>query len=160
MYHTPGTDCCYLLRSTVVFRTYVGYTNHLGRRIRQHNGEIKGGAKSSRYGKPWEVVCYISGFATRRIALQFEKALHKCRKGGPGPTGRIKAIEHLLTMDRWFKTSPLTNTLDLTIHWLIEGLSFENQHANCKENRVCQEREDVLTKDAPTVPAGEATIEG
>ena len=32
----------YLLKSTVSNRTYVGYTVNIKRRLRQHNGEIKG----------------------------------------------------------------------------------------------------------------------
>jgi predicted GIY-YIG superfamily endonuclease len=36
---------CYILFNDVNNKTYVGYTTNLQRRIRQHNGEIKGGAK-------------------------------------------------------------------------------------------------------------------
>lgn len=35
---------------------YCGITNHLDQRIRQHNGEIKGGAKYTRANGPCELV--------------------------------------------------------------------------------------------------------
>jgi len=35
---------------------YCGITNHLDRRIRQHNGELKGGAKYTRANGPCELV--------------------------------------------------------------------------------------------------------
>jgi len=37
--------CCYILFNDVNNKTYNGYTNNSERRLRQHNGEIKGGAK-------------------------------------------------------------------------------------------------------------------
>lgn len=39
-------------------KTYVGSTVNLNRRIRQHNGEIKGGAKYTRSGS-WQYYCVI-----------------------------------------------------------------------------------------------------
>lgn len=33
-------------------------------RIRQHNGEIAGGAKASRSGRPWKIICTVKGFPT------------------------------------------------------------------------------------------------
>ncbi len=67
--------CCYLLRSinpTYSRRTYIGYTVNPSRRIRQHNGEITGGAKRTRKARPWKMVCYIEGFDIERSALQYE----------------------------------------------------------------------------------------
>lgn len=54
-------------------RTYIGATVDLERRLRQHNGELKGGARrtSARPGG-WYRVCYVSGFKTWQEALQFE----------------------------------------------------------------------------------------
>ena len=39
-------------------QTYNGYTVNMGRRIRQHNGIIKGGAHATR-GKEWRFIAYI-----------------------------------------------------------------------------------------------------
>lgn len=67
----------YLLESTDK-RTYVGATVDLDHRLRQHNGEISGGAvaTSSRVaaGNAWERVCHIRGFPDWKTALSFEWA--------------------------------------------------------------------------------------
>jgi predicted GIY-YIG superfamily endonuclease len=56
--------------------SYVGSTIDLNRRLRQHNGEIKGGARMTtikvKQGKNWQRVCYVSGFPNWQAALQFE----------------------------------------------------------------------------------------
>ena len=45
---------CYILINSSYRNTYVGYTTHPLRRIRQHNGEIVGGAQyTSRHGPGW-----------------------------------------------------------------------------------------------------------
>jgi predicted GIY-YIG superfamily endonuclease len=67
--------------------TYVGATLDLARRLRQHNGEIKGGAKYTRLGAKgsWAVVFTVQGFREQREALQFEWALkHKVPASGTG----------------------------------------------------------------------------
>jgi structure-specific endonuclease subunit SLX1 len=52
--------------------TYVGKTVNPAHRLRQHNGEIAGGAKRTRYGRPWRFACIVSGFKTPTDALRFE----------------------------------------------------------------------------------------
>jgi len=69
---------CYLLVSTRQGhenKIYVGVTNNMHRRLRQHNGELKrGGAKyTSRY-RPWRIAATVRHFNTETEALQFEWA--------------------------------------------------------------------------------------
>ncbi|KAL7414879.1 hypothetical protein BDY24DRAFT_440332 [Mrakia frigida] len=73
-YAQPRFYACYLLRPVNVgsFRTYVGSTPDPPRRIRQHNGEIKGGAVYTRKFKPWHMEMIIYGFPSKLAALQFE----------------------------------------------------------------------------------------
>ncbi|XP_034703565.1 uncharacterized protein LOC117927941 isoform X1 [Vitis riparia] len=53
----------YLILSTnTPIKTYVGVTTNFSRRLKQHNGELKGGAKASRTGRPWVCACIIQGF--------------------------------------------------------------------------------------------------
>jgi predicted GIY-YIG superfamily endonuclease len=78
--------CCYVLRSSPPrTATYAGYTVDPARRLRQHNGELRGGAwsTSSRKGD-WSfafVVC--SDAFDRHLALSFEWHLkHLPGRGG------------------------------------------------------------------------------
>jgi structure-specific endonuclease subunit SLX1 len=63
-------------------KTYVGWTVNPGRRIRQHNGQIKGGAKrtcqrvKSCCAGRWRFAAHIAGFKSRHDALGFEKYMH------------------------------------------------------------------------------------
>jgi structure-specific endonuclease subunit SLX1 len=61
----------YLLINKAGTRSYVGATVDPNRRLRQHNGELVGGARATR-GDVWERVCLVSGFPDERAALQFE----------------------------------------------------------------------------------------
>ena len=72
-----GAFCCYTLYNSK-FRTYVGTTNDLQRRLRQHNGELSGGARFTRGQGPWKVGIVVSGFVDRKHALQFEWAAKRC----------------------------------------------------------------------------------
>ena len=54
-------------------KTYVGATTDVDRRLRQHNGELSGGAvATSTVPGGWYRVCYVSGFESKREALRFE----------------------------------------------------------------------------------------
>jgi len=79
LYDPPADfDCCknyvcYLIVSKVTRRTYVGCTNNVKRRLRQHNGEIKGGARYTQLGRPWEIKFLVCGFGpSRSLACKFE----------------------------------------------------------------------------------------
>lgn len=89
-------------------QTYVGATVDLSRRLRQHNGEIKGGAKrtTSRIAKGhvWKRVCYVSQFPDWTAALQFEwrwKQLSRKYSSNIKPVEkRIRALHDLLTLSQ------------------------------------------------------------
>lgn len=78
----------YLLKNTNNNRTYVGITNNLERRIRQHNGEIKGGAKYTRNFKGngiWQYHMYIKNL-TKVESLSLERSIKNTKstiKGTP-----------------------------------------------------------------------------
>ena len=58
------------------FKTYVGYTNNLNKRLEKHNSNL--GAKSTR-GYKWEFV-YKKKFYSKSRALSFEFKLKKIEK--------------------------------------------------------------------------------
>lgn len=74
---------CYVIQSVSTGRFYIGYTTDFTRRIRQHNGEIKGGAKKTRNFRPWKPVLIISGFYDNSTALRFEYRLQRPRNKKP-----------------------------------------------------------------------------
>lgn len=135
---TQSTWACYYLASTTKPRSYIGATVDPARRLRQHNGEIKGGARYTRGGRPWRRVCYVDGFQNQRQALQFEwRWKHMSSSGGRvsrlkkynrerediGVRGhasmkrRINALIKLLHLERYTSNAPIAKTIPLTIHW-------------------------------------------
>ena len=109
--------CVYLLRSEGrPGRTYVGSTNHATRRLRQHNGELCGGAKSPTRGRPWRHAAIVSGFRTHSEALSFEwmwKAMPPRRRHGL--PARYDKLRDLLRRDRWTRRAPLAEEVALTV---------------------------------------------
>ena len=69
----------YVLGSLSVKRTYVGCTNDVARRLRQHNGEIVGGAKSTQRCRPWELLKVYGPYGGRGEAQSVEYRVKKLR---------------------------------------------------------------------------------
>jgi structure-specific endonuclease subunit SLX1 len=97
----------YLLVSTSG-NTYVGATVDLNRRLRQHNKEIKGGARATSVkvaqGETWVRAAHVSGFPDWQAALQFEwRWKHLSRKYDIkiNPLERrMNALKNLLALER------------------------------------------------------------
>jgi predicted GIY-YIG superfamily endonuclease len=91
----------YLLKNTINNCTYVGITNNLKRRIRQHNGELVGGAKYTKNKKQdgeWIVYGTINGLGKRQ-ALSLEKKIQirsRKTKGTNPIERRLNCIAKLL----------------------------------------------------------------
>ena len=69
----------YVLYSARRNRTYVGIAVDLPRRLRQHNGDVAGGAKSTRAGRPWTLARTIGPVRDRSVAQQLEATLKRAR---------------------------------------------------------------------------------
>lgn len=88
----------YLLTNTCNNRTYLGITNNSNRRIRQHNCEIKGGAKYTRAFKGtgcWKYHLKISNL-TKSQALSIERTAKNYRKKATGKTPIERRVNVLL----------------------------------------------------------------
>ncbi|RKY17555.1 MAG: GIY-YIG nuclease family protein [Planctomycetota bacterium] len=67
----------YLLRSPRLGSTYAGISTDPARRLQQHNGELPGGAKSTRAGRPWQIIATWGPFADRGRAQRAEYGLKR-----------------------------------------------------------------------------------
>ncbi|XP_004229678.1 structure-specific endonuclease subunit slx1 [Solanum lycopersicum] len=120
--------CVYLILSTnPPIKTYVGVTTNFCRRLKEHNGELKGGAKASRSGRPWICACLIRGFKGRSEACAFEskwkqisRKLPRKRKSSteeqePEDNGSLALLQHRhAALDR---VQSLIDCSDLNIDW-------------------------------------------
>lgn len=100
--------------------TYVGVSPDPIRRLRQHNGEIKGGAKyTTSKGPGWEHVCLISGFQDKIQAMQFEWAVkHVQPRNAGGIINRLKKLCVVLNKDKWTSKAPNACGIPLTLKWI------------------------------------------
>lgn len=90
----------YLLKNTHSKYTYLGVTNKSERRIRQHNGEIKGGAKYTKIFKKngtWIYHVKISNL-TKSEAYSIERTAKNLRKKAKGKTPMEKRLSVLLPL--------------------------------------------------------------
>lgn len=112
---------CYFIQSTnprFSSYTYVGITNNLKRRLRQHNGELVGGAKATKGKGPWEFVCVLSGFPDETNLRQFEWRMHRLsRRSRGGMASRIRNLKKLLEMKKWTKGAQTVDLEDLIVMW-------------------------------------------
>jgi putative endonuclease len=91
---------------------YVGCTTFVPRRIRQHNGEIKGGGRYTSKHRPWEIRAVFGPYANQSEAQKAERALKRGKRG----QGRTQ----------WSTTdSPWCRGAPGTLHPWVEDLSWK-----------------------------------
>ena len=123
---------CYLLRGQRTKKgahaTYVGITNNEKRRLRQHNGDLKGGARHTRAYRPWTPYVHVRNFSSKSAALKFEHAVkHKrrTRKGATPLACRVLTmLKHLVTQKE-----------PLHVHFFCSRAQVE--HLMCDTHSVC-----------------------
>ena len=126
---------CYVLISKDKKHTYIGATNNIDRRLRQHNGIIKGGAKYTRKWRPWEHLCII-GPIDKINCLRLEWRLKRCkcvnsnrlRINTGGIKRKVENIYQVLNLKKWNSLSEDTLILLTFDGWISnnENLSNEN----------------------------------
>jgi predicted GIY-YIG superfamily endonuclease len=90
----------YLISTADNKHTYIGATNNPNRRLKQHNGESSGGARSTA-GRSWRRIALVSGFNDKIEALQFEwrwKFLTKSSPPGSPIERRLDAVHRLFIL--------------------------------------------------------------
>lgn len=99
---------CYILGQTRhvqsgMGRTYNGYTVDLKHRLRQHNGEIKGGAFATRNVGPWEFIAVMTCTDWTSVrAMQVEWLIRYPTRKKPRPAefagaqGRINSLVEIV----------------------------------------------------------------
>ncbi len=126
---------CYIIQSQTTNRLYIGYTIDFFHRLRQHNGEIVGGAKKTSKGRPWKPICIILGFYEKSSALRFEYRLQHPKK--QIRTNIISLLEHLVDLinhgDGSLKAIipwPLLNIIWFDLQYEIQSSKITNAYYN------------------------------
>jgi predicted GIY-YIG superfamily endonuclease len=126
----PSDHLCYVLKSDVADKIYIGYTIDFPRRLRQHNGEITGGAKYTKKWRPWKPVCIINGFYESSAALRFEYRLqHSGRKSSNEDimTFTLKKLNNIIySGDGSIAKNNKIPWPPLTITWFIENYKIDH----------------------------------
>jgi predicted GIY-YIG superfamily endonuclease len=124
---------CYILKSqdpNYPNITYNGKTNDPKRRLRQHNGEITGGAKATKKAQPWEIYVLITGFKNEIDALRCEWRIKhptktkKRPKQYCGVKGRIKGLNIVLTDTKWTSKCQNSSKTQLTLYIKSEYINL------------------------------------
>ncbi len=145
---------CYILRNTDTKYnrlTYNGSTNDLRRRLRQHNEEIKGGARyTSGKGGSWEYCAILYGFPDHVNALSCEWRI-KCPSGRPGrrdnkyrgPEGRIRSLNEVLNTKKWTGRCQEDNSSMQLYMEVLNEYAKEIEEEKLPENIVVMKVESI-----------------
>ena len=154
---------CYILRNKLEqfkHNTYNGSMNNPVRRLRQHNEEIKGGAKATHgKGGAWEICAMLSGFPDHINALSCEWRM-KCPSGKPGKRekkyqgvkGRISSLNEILPLERWTGKCIIDNKdFKLKLHIVkdvVEYIDRENIPENIEVEIVDEINKDCMDMES------------
>ncbi|KAF5832598.1 hypothetical protein DUNSADRAFT_11470 [Dunaliella salina] len=111
---------CYILASESG-RTYAGYTTDVRRRVKEHNGLLKGAAKATRGHGPWYLLGTVASpaFMSKGIALSFE---WHCKKEHV-PAALLRAVKRVGKQKATVVTR-LAKTALATGHSKFAGTTF------------------------------------
>lgn len=87
---------CYVLHSKKIKRSYVGCTINVSHRLRQHNGIICGGAKSTHKKGPWILIKSTrvkKHGSVKKYGRGEAQRVEKWIKRGKGLDGRLKRLK-------------------------------------------------------------------
>ena len=146
---------CYILYSSINSKTYNGYTVNPVKRIRQHNGVIKGGAKyTTRLHSEWTyliIVELVDVEWTYNDALSFEWHIKypTNRKPRPkeynGAIGRLKGLLKASLMDKFKEKEMKLYVADQYFDYMQELVFAHDDKDNTYKNILSIHRLDELT---------------
>lgn len=132
---------CYILFQTNLESdlTYNGSTNNLVRRLRQHNGEISGGAKATSGKGPWEYMVVLEGFESHNEALCCEwRIKHPTGKKRPkkycGKKGRADSLNLVLNLENWTSKSTGLKSGNKYTLYILDELTNIIDRTKIKQN--------------------------
>ena len=116
---SAGNNCYLLGSQRFIGHSYIGSSSDPTYRLRQHNGEVTGGARSTSMKRPWQHEAVVRGFPTRKDSLSFEWHWKHPRRSTilkphvkgmntVGVKGRRALLNLMLTLEPW-------NTMGLQI---------------------------------------------
>lgn len=95
--------CCYLIKSkSYPNHTYIGSTNNINKRIKQHNKQLCGGAKATRKHKDWELVKSVPrGTKSEALSFEYYWKHYKSSSGRwyntlPGINNKLKRLQDII----------------------------------------------------------------
>ncbi|XP_047978035.1 structure-specific endonuclease subunit SLX1 isoform X2 [Salvia hispanica] len=114
--------------SPIISLAGIKFSSLLSHCLKQHNGELIGGAKASTAGRPWTCACLIQGFADKSKAYQFEakwKSISKKlpRKRSGKNQEQAENSQHLLLQHRYAalnQVKDFINCSELEISWHLD----------------------------------------
>jgi structure-specific endonuclease subunit SLX1 len=118
---------CYCLLSESG-STYIGATVDVDRRLRQHNGELSGGARATSRKKGWTRVCHVVGFPDECSALQFEwrwKQLSRKEASSKPIERRLAALCVLLNLEKATSKAKLFSEFEGPLQVHVENLEYK-----------------------------------
>eukprot|EP00897_Mesotaenium_endlicherianum_P003633 jgi/Mesen1/3298/ME000191S02432 len=98
----------------------------MGARLKQHNGDAPGGAKCTRTGRPWDLLCHVSGLPSRSAALKFEYSWKRtCRtsrtrsvySGQVAPPASLPVLRRLSALEAALLLAREHSQEDLEVVW-------------------------------------------
>ena len=109
---SSGFNCYLLASQRCIGHSYIGSSTDPHYRLRQHNGEVVGGARATSMKRPWRHHTVVRGFATHKNSLSFEWHWKHPRRSTilkslvrgmntVGVRGRHQLLHLMLTVNPW-----------------------------------------------------------
>jgi structure-specific endonuclease subunit SLX1 len=115
--------------------------------LRQHNGEITGGAKKTSKHRPWEIAMVVHGFPTKFTAFQFEFSWQKPHgsrhfkdpgfvSSGPGLKTKLKILRAMIDLNHFNRWPLKLHFCSESVYNLFQKLESVPQHIKVTQGPI------------------------